>query len=117
MIRNRVLEKNLLSKKEISATVFFATLIMFFLSKIYYVSQEFTALLMILFLYKSTLKEHMSNKEFVVFIFLNIILLSFLSIIGIENLIRIVSGSVVATLIFVTILFLLSKLNFQSHNK
>lgn len=130
--KKSILVKNLLSEEEMSATVCFANLAMIFFSIIYYVSQEFTSLIVALFLgkyialdiaftfnieeYKEILEEYIHNKEFMFFVILNIIFLSFLYIIGIKNLIRIVSGSMLAALISIIIVLILEKLKTKVHN-
>lgn len=139
IIKKSILMNNLLSDEEMAVTVCFANLSMIFFSMIYYVSQEFTSLIVALFLgkyialdiafnfnikeYKKTLKEckkileeYIHNKEFMFFVILNIILLSFLYVIGIKNLIRVVSGSMLAALISIIIVLISEKLKTKVHN-
>ncbi|HFL3696685.1 TPA: hypothetical protein ACG3QY_001795 [Clostridioides difficile] len=132
IIKKSIIKDNLLSEKEISITICFANLSLIFLSKIYYVPNEFTSLIIALFLgkyialdtafnfnikeLKKTFKEDILKKEFIVFVILDIIFIYFLYIIGIENFIKIVFGSMIATIIFAIIFLIIEKSKTKTPN-
>ncbi|EQF29614.1 putative membrane protein [Clostridioides difficile CD160] len=132
IIKKSIINDNLLSDKEMSITVCLANLSLIFLSRIYYVPYEFTSLIIAMFLgryialdtafnfnikeLKKTFKEDILKKEFIVFVILDIVFMYILYIIGIENFVKVVFGSMIAAIIFTIIFFIVEKLKTKASN-